>query len=86
MGIIFKGDPDSDPDLQKNQTLDLYNKLTICPNPLFWLRNHFDNFKDADFRYDNNFLKLQPKKHPDKAVLVSNLRGFFCTKPWNLTN
>ena len=66
-------DSDSDPYLQKKQTLDLQKKLTIYQNPLFRLKNYFDNFESADFRYNNSFLKLQPKKHPNRAVLFSNL-------------
>ena len=31
-----------------------------------------DNFEDADFKYDNSFLKFLPKKYPNQAFLVPN--------------
>ena len=37
---------------------------------------HIDKLEDADFKYDNNFFKLQLKKGPNIILSVSNLQFF----------
>ena len=39
-----------------------------------------DNFEGADFKYDNSFFKILPKKYPNKAFLVQNLSIFDFSK------
>ena len=49
-----------------------------CPNKVFWVPNlgiwQPDKFEDADFKYDNSFLKIPVQKYPNQEFLVSNLR------------
>ena len=56
------------------------------PNKAFWSQIQaflflhqilqLGKFEGCDFKYDNSFLKLQPKKYPNKASFVPNL-GIF---------
>ena len=55
-------EPEPDLDLQKKRIPDLYKKRILYPNSLYELKTFFDKFEGANFQYDNNFLKLLPKK------------------------
>ena len=44
---------------------------------LFWKILRTDKFEDADFKYDNSFLKILAQKYSNKTFLVPNL-VIFC--------
>ena len=55
------------------------NHVFLVPNLRFLVLHQTlqqDKFKDADFKYDNNFLKLMSKKYPNKAFWVP-ISGIF---------
>ena len=68
-GTIYKVDWEPEPDLQKSGPWTFrkngsYPKI-YCTGQKFRL----DKLEEAYFKYDNNFLKLQPKTHPDRSQI-----------------
>ena len=71
-GILYKADPDPDPNLQKKQTPDFQKKGTLYQHLLHEKKTHFDKFQGADFKYDNSFFNILAQKYPNKAFLLKN--------------
>ena len=45
--------------------------------PILFFRKilQIDKFEGADFKYDNNYLKIMAQKYTNKAFLVKNTQG-----------
>ena len=71
VGVLYKTDTDADP-----KNADPIPKFTVLTKTLCFI---------SDSKYDNGFLKLQTRPHPNRKSLVQNLRlSYFCTKLSNL--
>ena len=72
--ILYKEDPEPDPDLQKKRNPDIYKKLTLYNNLLYELKIYFWQILGCWFQIWQYFFKIPAQKYQNKTFLVPNLR------------
>ena len=85
LGILYKADPDPDPDLQKKWTSNIQKKWTLYQNSLYELKTFYlANLRVLISNIKISFLKLLSQKYPNKAFLVKNTQiRHFGPKFWH---